>query len=106
MELVRPPGGFNIDVLPTVRIYLEAEIENNFRINQYWKDILTRIAMTALRESRKIKDEPPTFTFVAMGAIDFRIPTIQIVFHIIGSVLTVTAALVWTEDDYEQDSMG
>src|SRR5262249_4455086 len=106
MQYARPPGGFRVVVVQRVKDYIEAEARENFRISQYWQDILDRVKLTALREARKIAEKPPTFTFIAMGAVDFHIPTIQIVFTLHADTMTVTAALVWTDDDYEEEAMG
>lgn len=102
MNIVRPPGGFSVIVCPEVAQYILAESEHNFRITQYWKDILDRLKMTALHEGHRLpSDEAPKFSFVANGAVDFQIPTIQLVYECSGDTLTVLNALVWTEEDYE-----
>jgi len=73
MQFARRPDGFKIVVAPKVEEYIESEIKQNFRIRQYWVDILERVKFTALTEGRQISDNPPHFTFVAMGAVDFHI---------------------------------
>ena len=58
-----------------------------------------------LDESHSLpSDGHPKFSFVANGAVDFRIPTIQLVFEIYFDTLTIENALVWTEEDYEDSS--
>jgi hypothetical protein len=105
MQVARPEDGFRVVVRPEVARYIESETKQNFRIEQYWKDILERIKFTAFQESHALPSEgAPTFSFVAYGAVDFNIPTIQIIFECLGDTLTVVAALVWTEEDYEDSS--
>ena len=105
MQIPRPEDGFRIVVRPEVAQSIEAEIQQNFRIEQYWRDILDRLKITALKESHAIPSTgSPTFSFIANGAVDFSIPTIQIVFECLGDTLTIIAALVWTEQDYEDSS--
>jgi hypothetical protein len=108
MPVARPPGGFRIVVRPEVEEYIGAEITRNFRIQQFWKDILERIKVTALEESHSLPsgNGPPKFSFVAHGAVDFQIPTIQLVFVCSDDTLTVVNALVWTEEDYEDSAYG
>jgi hypothetical protein len=61
--------------------------------------------MTALKEGTPIRRSGATaFTFVADGAPDFQIPTIQITYTILGDSLTIDGALVWQESDHEDDS--
>jgi hypothetical protein len=106
MQIARPAGGFRIVVRPAVQQYIATEIAENFRIEQYWKDILERLKITALQESHPLTSPSgiPTFSFVANGAVDFNIPTIQIVFECLADTLEITGALVWTEQDYEDSS--
>jgi hypothetical protein len=106
MQIARPPDGFKIIVQPLVQAYIDEEIKENFRLRQYWLDILERVRFAALTEGRSIPGNPPHFTFVAMGAVDFKLPTVQLMYSILGDTLTVEAAVVWTEDDYESDAMG
>jgi hypothetical protein len=106
MQIARPEDGFRIVVRPHVAQYIEAEARENFRVAQFWTDILERIKVTALQESHAIASSSgiPTFSFVANGAVDFNIPTIQLVFECFADTLTIIAALVWTEQDYEDSS--
>jgi hypothetical protein len=106
MQVARPADGFKIVVRPEVQQYIDAETEDNFRIAQYWKDILDRLKITALQEGHILASPSgiPTFSFVANGAVDFGIPTIQIVFECLADTLTITSALVWAEQDYEDSS--
>jgi hypothetical protein len=105
MSIIRPPGGFKIVVRPEVDQYIREEIKENFRIEQFWKNILARLKITALRESHALPSAgAPRFSFIANGAVDFSIPTIQIIFEIVSDTLTILNALVWTEDDYEDSS--
>ncbi len=107
MTPVRPPQGFKVVVRPEVDQYIREEIKENFRIEQFWKDILARLKFTALRESHALPSASvPKFSFIANGAVDFGIPTIQIIFEIVSDTLTVLNALVWTEEDYEDSSYG
>jgi hypothetical protein len=88
--------------MDSVATYIGEEIKINHRISQCWEDILSRIKITALAEGTRLNlPGKPTFTFIADGAPDFYIPTIQIVYNCFGDVLTVTAALVWRESDSE-----
>jgi hypothetical protein len=104
--MIRPLGGFKVVVRPAVEAYIRAEAEGNFRIDQFWKDILDRIRITALQESHRLPspDDKPKFSFVANGAVDFNIPTIQLVFECVADTITVENALVWTEEDYEDSA--
>jgi hypothetical protein len=105
MHIARPPGGFKIVVRPEVEAYIASEAKINFRIEQFWKDILDRIKITALQESHSLPSAgAPKFSFTANGAIDFGIPTIQIIFECFSDTLTILNALVWTEDDYEDST--
>jgi hypothetical protein len=105
MNIARPPGGFKIVIRPEVAQYIYDEIKQNFRIDQFWKDILERVKITALREGHPLPSNgAPKFSFVANGAVDFSIPTIQIIFECFSDTLTILNALVWTEDDYEDSS--
>jgi len=107
MQVARPPGGFNVVVRPEVEQYIQTEIESNFRIRQFWTDILDRIKITALQEGHSLpSDGAPRFSFIANGAVDFKIPTIQIVYECFGETLTVLSALVWTDEDYEDSTYG
>jgi hypothetical protein len=54
MQIARPAGGFRIVVRPEVAQYIEAETEQNFRVRQFWNDILARIKFTALQESHAL----------------------------------------------------
>lgn len=104
MNVARPRGGFNVEVADFVNTYIEAEIKENLRIRQFWDDIIFRIRITALREGTRLScGGTPTFTFIADGASELQIPTIQIVYTCFGDVLTVTAALVWRDSDHEID---
>jgi hypothetical protein len=104
MSITRPPGGFKIVVRPEVDQYIREETKENFRI-EFWKDILQRLNFTALRESHGLPSAGvPKFSFIANGAVDFSIPTIQIIFETVSDMLTILNALVWTEDDYEDSS--
>jgi hypothetical protein len=47
MQIARPPGGFRIIIKPEVQAYIESETKENFRIEQFWKDIQQRIKITA-----------------------------------------------------------
>lgn len=104
MQVGRPPGGFNIIVLQHVRSYIKSEIETNHRVGQFWSDILDRIKITGLREGTRVPGaKKPTFLFVADGSPDFKLPTIQLVYECFAADLTVTAALVWQDADYEPE---
>jgi hypothetical protein len=82
----------------------ETEAEGNFRIVQFWADILERIKFTILREGIRIRGPKiPTFSFIASGSPDFNIPTIQLNCEVFADPLTVIAAFVWQEADYEED---
>ena len=106
MQVARPADGFRIVVRPEVIQYIAAESEENFRVEQFWKDILARLKFTALQESHALQSTSgtPTFSFIANGAVDFNIPTIQVVFECLDDTLEITAALIWTEQDYEDSS--
>ncbi len=105
MQVARPPDGFRIVVRPEVQQYIDAETKLNVRIEQFWKDILDRIKFTALQESHPLPSEgAPKFVFVASGSVDSGVPTIQIVFECFADTLTILAALVWNEDDYEDSA--
>jgi hypothetical protein len=105
MNVIRPPGGFNVIVRPEVERYIQLEAETNFRILQFWKDILERIKITALQEGIPLpSDGAPKFSFLALGAVDFQIPSIQLIYECFSDDLTVIAALVWTEGDYEDSA--
>lgn len=105
MSIDVPPGGFKIVVRPEVEEYIRAETRENFRVEQFWKDILERLKITALHESHQIPSNgPPKFSFLANGAVDFQIPSIQVLFEVLGGSLTVLNALVWTEQDYEDSA--
>ena len=85
---------------------IDAEVEANFRVRQIWTDLLVRISVIILREGTRLKSRegaPPTFMFIADGAPDYQIPTIQIVCEILGDQLTVTAGFVWQEGDHDLD---
>ena len=103
MQVARPSGGFKIVVREIVRRYIDSETDGNQRIRQFWTDILSRIAITGLREGTKLKGHGLRFLFIAEGAPDFFIPSIKIVYECFGDTLTVTAALVMQEADYEAD---
>lgn len=97
-----PPGGFKVVVSASTQQYIEAEIAENFRVSQFWRDILDRIRITALDESTELASKSvPMFTFIADGAPEFHLPTIQIVFEVFDDTLTITNALVYQEADYE-----
>jgi hypothetical protein len=105
MQAAKPPGGFKIIVRPEVQKYICTEIRSNFRVEQFWKDILDRLKFTALQEGHPLpSDGVPKFSFVAHGAVDFKIPTIQIIFECFSDILTIQNALVWTEEDYEDST--
>lgn len=105
MNIIRPPGGFKIIIRPEVERYIRDEIKTNIRIEQFWKDILDRIKITALQESHSLPSTgAPKFSFIANGAVDFNIPTVQIIFECFSDTLTILNALVWTEEDYEDSS--
>jgi len=102
MHIARPPGGFNIIVTEEVKAYIAAETQDNFRVQQFWTDILDRIKITALKEGTPIPNRRlPTFTFIAEGNEIFRIPTIQIIYECFGDQLKIVNALVWKPDDQE-----
>jgi len=104
MNIARPPGGFKVFVNDSVKAYIEAESKDNFRISQLWIDLLDRIKITALREGTKLDSSgSPTFTYIAEGAVSFKIPTIQITYICFGDTLTVEAAVVWQDSDHEID---
>jgi hypothetical protein len=101
VNVARPPEGFHIHVDPRVEQYIEAEIGNNFRVKQLWADLLARISITALKEGTPLPFDDLRFTYIADGAPDFQIPTIQVCYRILGENLTVYAALVWNEHDQD-----
>jgi hypothetical protein len=65
---------------------------------------LERIKITGLNEGTPLRDTtPPAFIFIADGAPDFGIPTIKITYRCFSDTLTVTAALVFQEADYDDN---
>jgi hypothetical protein len=102
MNVVRPPGGFNIVVKPEVQAYIDAETRDNFRVGQFWLDILERLKITGLKEGDQVpRTTRPRFTFIADGAPDFNLPTIKIGYECFADTLTVIGALVYQDEDYE-----
>jgi hypothetical protein len=103
MALERPSDGFRIIVSTAVEKYIEAETEDNFRVAQFWSDILERLKYTALRESLPLESQGvPKFLFIADGAPEFGIPTIKLIFEGFFDTLTITNALVYQEGDYSE----
>lgn len=99
-----PRGGFHVVVSSSVDAYIAAEIRDNFRVDQFWKDVLARIKFTALEDGTPLASQGvDKFTFIADGLPEYQIPTIQIVYECFDEMLTVSAALVWQEADYEDD---
>jgi len=104
VNVARPPGGFRIVVRPEVAKYIEAGTQDYFRVRQFWLDILDRLKITGLREGTPISGRSvPSFLFIADGARDFRIPTVQVSYSCLGDTLTIQAALVWQDGDSEAE---
>ncbi|MGJ3264463.1 MAG: DUF3693 domain-containing protein [Salinarimonas sp.] len=77
-----------------MKAYIAAEAAENFRITQFWKDILDRLKITGLREGVRLEPGRARFLFVADGSPRFGIPTIKLAYECIGDRLTVYAAQV------------
>lgn len=100
MNVARPPGGFHIIITPAVQRYIQSEIGENFRLAQFWADVLDRLKITALREGTALPGAPGgRFTFIAEGAPRFGIPMLKIAYACRGDTLTIYAVLVCTDDD-------
>lgn len=104
MPAILPRGGFHVIVSASVEAYIEDEVKENFRVEQFWIDVLARIRFTALEDGTPLFGQGvDKYTFIADGLPEFNIPTIQIVYECFADTLTVSAALVWQEADYEDD---
>lgn len=95
MNIVRPPGGFRIHVLPAVQSYIDSETRSFPIVGALWTGLMARVSFTGLREGVSIRGKsPPRFTLVSEGDEPRGIPTIQIVYSCFSDTLTVVAALV------------
>jgi hypothetical protein len=69
-KFIRPGGGFGIVVDDGVQTYIDSEFDQKPAYKRHWNDLLSRMKMTALRESTEIKKG--IWSIIAKGAPMFR----------------------------------
>lgn len=95
MRIARPPNGFRIIEKPTVTQLIEAESVSWPRLKQHWIDIKERLKFVAHKEGTEDRRLGPGHRiFKAAGYPDFGIPTVRLVYHVLGDQVTIVAAAV------------
>lgn len=95
MRIARPPDGFRILERATVKALMEHEATRWPRLPQYWLDIKERLRFVAHREG--IEDRrlgPGHRLFVAKGFPQYALPTIRLVYHLLGDTVTIEVVAV------------
>jgi hypothetical protein len=107
VQFARPPGGFSVTVTRRVQAYIDAEAASNAtypRLLQQWADLQKRLSMVALREGTHLPGEPHNrFIHIADGSVSFGVPTIKTLYSVFGKDLTIYAALIYGDADFDDD---
>ena len=93
MRIARPAGGFQIQLSPGAKAYIDQACAESGDFARYWKDIEDRLRFTAHVEGvEHLKFEPGCRLWAAAPDPDRNLPRVKLLYAVVGSVVRIRVA--------------
>jgi len=90
MNIARPAGGFNLNVAPAVRAFVDEVLPRHPELPRHWKAVLVRLRETAHKDGQPVDGDPSQRVGVFQPYFDG--PRFKMAWRVLGDTVTIVAA--------------